>query len=458
MRKTKRILSAFTFYDRTGIEALLEKEAQKGWLLEKVSAFGWKFRRIEPRKIHYAVAYFPKASAFDPGPSQQQQRFIEFCEHAGWKLAGSGAQMQIFYNEAENPVPIETDPQIELENIEKSAKKNYLPAYYLLLGSGLLQMGLLFWQLHTDFTGTLSSNSSLFSIVCWLMVLTMCAMEVGGYFLWRSRARKAIETDGSFVPTRGFRKIQLTLIGLEFLAFAVLLLTLSPKFAAVMIASLFIVMIPVGLCLLITQGMKRLGFAAEDNRIVSIVSAVILSVVFVGFGSYAISVGILWNWPKEQEETYDYRGMTFIAYDDTLPLNVEDLTEVAEGIEYSRYFRENASLLMGEYVANQHTRVGMDGVDLNYTIYDIRLPLLYEPALDYLLHRNDDWYGINGEPINYRETDAAPWQAERVFEEYAGDEPQNEYLLCYEDRIIYFRCDLILDESQMEIVAEKLSK
>ena len=55
MKNTKRILAQFTFYDRTGIQKLLEKQAQKGWLLEKMTSLGWKFRRIEPQKIHYAV-------------------------------------------------------------------------------------------------------------------------------------------------------------------------------------------------------------------------------------------------------------------------------------------------------------------------------------------------------------------------------------------------------------------
>ena len=98
MRTTKRILAQFTFYDRTGIQKLLEKQAEKGWLLEKMTSFGWKFRRIEPKKIHYAVTYFPEASMFDPEPGENQKNFWELCEHTGWKLAASNAQMQIFYN------------------------------------------------------------------------------------------------------------------------------------------------------------------------------------------------------------------------------------------------------------------------------------------------------------------------------------------------------------------------
>ncbi|MBQ1270367.1 MAG: DUF2812 domain-containing protein, partial [Clostridia bacterium] len=93
MKDTKRQFFLFNFYDRTGIRARLENEARKGWLLEKMTGFGWVFRRIEPADIHYTVTYFPGASAFDPGPSDRELSFREFCEHSGWKLAASSAQM-----------------------------------------------------------------------------------------------------------------------------------------------------------------------------------------------------------------------------------------------------------------------------------------------------------------------------------------------------------------------------
>ena len=127
MRGYKYMMAQFTFYDRTGIKRILEDQAQKGWLLDKITNYAWRFRRVEPQKVHYAVTYFPKASAYDPGPSEQQRELYDFCAHSGWVLAGTTAQMQVFYNMAENPVPIETDPWMELENIHRSAKKNYLP-------------------------------------------------------------------------------------------------------------------------------------------------------------------------------------------------------------------------------------------------------------------------------------------------------------------------------------------
>ena len=142
MREKKRCIAQFTFYDRTGIQSYLEKMAKKGWMLEKVNNFYWQFRRIEPKDIHFAVTYFPKASEFDPEPGEGQKDLYAFCEQAGWKFIAQTAQLQIFYNEEEKPVPIETDAGVELENIHKSAKGNFLIAQSVLALCALLQLGI----------------------------------------------------------------------------------------------------------------------------------------------------------------------------------------------------------------------------------------------------------------------------------------------------------------------------
>ena len=47
MRDKKRCIPEFSFYDKAGIRRYLEEQAEKGWMLEKMS-FGWVFRKIEP--------------------------------------------------------------------------------------------------------------------------------------------------------------------------------------------------------------------------------------------------------------------------------------------------------------------------------------------------------------------------------------------------------------------------
>ena len=107
MRTTKSVIPTYEFHDRSGIQKYLEEQGRKGWMLESLGKYIWKFRREEPKNRHFAVVYFPDADQFDPAPGEEEEIFQEFCAHGGWKLAASNAQIQIFWSERENPTPIE---------------------------------------------------------------------------------------------------------------------------------------------------------------------------------------------------------------------------------------------------------------------------------------------------------------------------------------------------------------
>lgn len=67
MKRTKHRIEPLSFFDHIGISSHLEKMAAKGWMIERITNIGWVYRRIEPKNIHFAVLYFPKASEFAPG-------------------------------------------------------------------------------------------------------------------------------------------------------------------------------------------------------------------------------------------------------------------------------------------------------------------------------------------------------------------------------------------------------
>lgn len=144
MKNTKRRMELFFSYDRTGIQAHLQKMAASGWMLEKMSNFSWLYRRMEPKDLTFAVTYFPKASEFDPELTEGQRVYQDFTARSGWQFVCSSAQMQVFCTEQESPVPIETDPMVELEMIHGAAKKSHLMSHWILFGVGLLN-ALLFY-------------------------------------------------------------------------------------------------------------------------------------------------------------------------------------------------------------------------------------------------------------------------------------------------------------------------
>ena len=123
MSEIKRSLMNLSFYDQKGIEDKLEKMAARGWMLEKPGTVFWTYRKIPPQSLRFAVTYFPSATQFDPGPSEAQLTKEEFCAWDGWRLVARWDAMQIFCTAQEDPVPIETDPVTQVENIRRTMKK-----------------------------------------------------------------------------------------------------------------------------------------------------------------------------------------------------------------------------------------------------------------------------------------------------------------------------------------------
>ena len=63
MKHTKReLIPLYSYYDRSGIAAHLADMAAQVWMLDKLSGWCWRYRWAEPRKLRFAVTYFPAAS------------------------------------------------------------------------------------------------------------------------------------------------------------------------------------------------------------------------------------------------------------------------------------------------------------------------------------------------------------------------------------------------------------
>ncbi len=193
MRDVKRRIETYSFYDRSGIAAHLEAMAAKGWRLERITSSFWYYRRSEPQKLHYAVAYYPGGSAFDPEPNPELAEFYDLAAHTGWEYVCGFAEMMIYVNRQANPVPLETDPVVELGVIEKSARRRLTRPYWILLAVCAVTAFLGLGGLIND---PLYSLSGLWGVPVGLMFLLLgiaMAAELVSYYRWRSCARTAAE-------------------------------------------------------------------------------------------------------------------------------------------------------------------------------------------------------------------------------------------------------------------------
>lgn len=460
MRQTKRVITQFCFYDRTGIQKMLEKQAQKGWMLESIGQLGWKYRRIEPKNVRFAVTYYANASMFDPEPTVGEALYQEFVEYSGWHFVASNAQMQIFCTEDENPVPIETDPMVELQNIHRAVKKSFLPGYFMMLCCALLNLGLMVWRLADNFTGTLAHNTNLFTISCWIILALLEIYEISAYYLWRRKALKAAQLDGSFVETKNRNNLMLVILGVVFAAYILMISSLSLRIAYIGVISVVLMLLAVAVVLLLTNWMKKTGFSREDNRAYTILATVFISLA-VAFLSTVAIITVMEQLPDDHvKDTYEMNGITITRYGDDVPLTVEQLT--GENMDdYSTYKTLESSILIDRLIANQHRKLGTgEGSDLRYVVVNVKFTPLFEACLrEYLtMYYDQQIVDIFGYEYyrDFRSIDPAAWGADEAWQLYSKEEALTEYLLVYGKRIVNFDFSQEPTREQMALVAEVL--
>ena len=462
MKQTKHeLLMFYSYYDRTGIARHLEEMATKGWMLEKLGNWSWRYRRIEPKRLRFSVTYFPTASQFDSHPSPGQETFWDFCAAAGWELAASSAQVQIFYNENENPIPIETDPATEFTNINRSMKRSFLASYWALLAISLMQIGMKVWWALKDPIDEFISASSLIACVSYLPMLLLVAVELLRYYRWRRKARAAVEVNKALPELRSSRKLSFLVLGLAVIE---LLLMYFVNFSS---RGMMLLLILISLYMALTfflvhvvkNAMKHLHIKKSVNIAVTLGMLVALTIgMMAGMTALIFKMGGS-GWLKDRPpaETYEYHGMTWNVYHDEIPLRIEDLMEM-DYDEWSTVARQDSSFLLTRRGYDQQARLGSpnDIPDLSYEIVEIHVSFLYGLCKRDMITKY--WYNHPEEyRDNYLPVDAAPWNADQVYQRHNYDgTPTNYYLLCWPDRMaeIHFYWDPTPE--QIAIAAEVL--
>ena len=463
MRATRYELNLYSFYDHTGMERHFEKMAAKGWMIEKLGGL-WRYRRCEPRRLRFCVAYYPEASEYDPAaPSEGEQTFWDYCASAGWQRAAYRAQTHAFFNEDEDAVPIETEAAVQVETLHRAAKKEYLFSLWALLALSALQIVMWGTQLSVDLIGVLSSTTLLFSAATYPLLLLVCTCALARYYRWHRKAVRAAEELGRFTPTHSHRLLSGAAIVMALAVFAGLLLGTGenlPVYLFAMCAIFGVMALTFGVKALL----RRKNVEAITAKIVTGIAAGVFTLLCVALMGY----GAFHDWFErvpENVEPYEYsyqygRGevYTAYAYHDPLPLYVEELTET----DYDRYSCERAaqsSPFLAKTKYDQETRRGDWGIDapeLHYIVYEVKCAPLFDPCLDELLNEYADRaYSA----FRYRAVDAAPWGADAAYRLYDSDDNVdfNTWILTYGTRIVVLGVSAFtLDETDIALIGARL--
>ena len=446
MKNRKRCLEVISFYNHTGMERRFEEMAKKGWMIEGISNFGWTYRKIKPRELHFSVVYYPKASDFDPGPSWEQQTFGDFCARTGWKMVANWHQMQVFCNEQENPIPIETDPVMELQSLHSACMKNFIPAYILLLALGLFQAIGFLVRLFSDPIGVFSGFGHLLAGVGSTSIVLLSAVELLAYFGWYIKAKKAAQY-GVFEEspnTVGFQKAILAL-ALVFFAGWLLDLALSGDplyWLAGMMALVFYIAMLGGVNA-IKQGLKKAGAPRGLNKTVTFLACLLAPLVLSG-----AVVGLVL--------TADESGwLESAAQEERIPLRVSDL-EAVDDTNYIEHNDYNRSILL-QHRTVFHYRSNTSNDRLVYTVTRTGIPWLYEMCKEQYIEGQLDWKDPAYE-IAYVPIDPAQWGAVEAWRQLDENGiEKTSFLLCYDHTIVLIHLDFEPTREQKQVIAQKLN-
>lgn len=204
MKKIKYMPNFYGVEDWRKLEQHLEKMAGKGWKLESAGRSFWKYSRIRPQKIHYAVTCLPDLMIDLPRPDPEEEMLTELCEAGGWKRTAEWNGLLIYESLEKDPVPIETDETIRMETIHETVWKRQR-----LLGIMMLFPVLLVIVFPVPLYIGVQLLNSYQRVALYLFILDCFLIPVGYWTsldLWRRYAERKIE-QGNRCPPNYFKKV-----------------------------------------------------------------------------------------------------------------------------------------------------------------------------------------------------------------------------------------------------------
>lgn len=427
MKDTKYMTIDAQLYDYAYIEEKLTRLAAEGWHLEKAGNLLWKFRRGEPRAVHYAVTYAPSASAFNSRPTEEEEDLTDLCAQAGWVRVANQAQRHIYRNDDPNATPLETDEHERLKNIRKTMRKHFYPTEALMIFLFLMQF-FMHCITMTRYPGrTLSSPMMVTTLGMCLFVAAIHGIMLLNGALWLRRARRAVDSGEAIPENRFYRSFRWVIWAFLILYLLCLLWTVGLGFLSwVVITSTVVLLGSVGgiaLC-------KRMNAPRWVNMVVP--SGLVALTIMVLMPLLVFSMD---------------RTSGEIPQAETLPVTLTQLTGET-GTE--RLILEESSSFLASY--GRYWDTAEDEPRLSYTIVDVKCPLFY----DMLLNEQEQQFMQSSMysylPIEEELRD----QFDAEYVRHSRNNTGDRWLICWDSRIVSLRASWELTEEQIDIIVDQL--
>lgn len=120
--KFKTLIKFFDPWECLKVADFLEKMALNGWGFQCRKGIFYKFKKITPKKIRYAVEPSDQKSDY----YKPLGDFVEYCKAAGWEFVDLNNGTYFFKTENCDVVSISTDDSLKFRTIKKKTRKELL--------------------------------------------------------------------------------------------------------------------------------------------------------------------------------------------------------------------------------------------------------------------------------------------------------------------------------------------
>jgi hypothetical protein len=274
---TKYQLSIFPSFDYKSMEDNLSSMAAKGWELEHIGAFLWRFKKTAPSNKKFSVVFPGEGSEYEFLPSDKQTLLQEICSEGGWQNVIQWKHLQIFCADS-HAAPMETDEAARLESVRKSMRKNFIPMWIKVL---VLMLVIAFSNGFRYFGNSpYSDESTIWAMIISLYAAFIAAIGLLGYFFWLRVSEKRIAEGGTCADASWQRRLQnLLLLGFFIIFISSFVDTKMQPGGGLVLYIIVYMALALGIVSLInflTQHLKERGWSPGANKLLSGAVTIIL--------------------------------------------------------------------------------------------------------------------------------------------------------------------------------------
>jgi hypothetical protein len=348
IKDIKITLFSYLPYECVAVEEYLEEMAKRGWLLQSVKGYLFKFKRIEPKKIKYSVDVLYEASIFDCKDSNAALEYREYCKAAGWNYVCQTGKIQIFYTDDDRKnISIHTDEEEKYKSVLKASLNNVGWQFILTL---ILILDLYMFLFNGSIDYVLASDLMISSMLIMLALIFINSIEIISFFIWVIKAKGHLK-ENKFMPYNNYKQLRIKNIFKNTYILIILLVYLVPlifnnddRFNISFLLIIMCIPLIIEFCIEIFINRKR--YSRKTNMAIHI-GSVIVSIYLI---FTVVGISLIWSITGLQQSKFTTKKISLRLSDfgykekkDTIPNINFDKSILAQRTEYY-YGNENNNL------------------------------------------------------------------------------------------------------------------